>query len=554
VRILFILVKYEDGASIITPFRAQQHANTIETTYSENSYNKMNPIIDITPVLTMPQPRSYYQGGPSLVKIRADAVLLAKQVGFNESDYEHDLIFSEKLWGGAKALGGQNVRTSWLSLLDPTAHELGHTMTWRHSNAWVVTGNNPVDPNGSVLEYGDKFDIMGDGPNFHHFNAWFKYRVGWIPNANIKTVSDNGTFSIQGLEGAPQQGTVTDYSSLRIPIDAYTEYWVTYKPNEPYANTGVLIHKIFTNNYYGSRLIDMTPNSQPNDWRDAALTPGETLSDPANGISIRLNSKTNTTANVTVTYAARTLTKLPIINIVSPKKGQTLFDSITFQITAYDPDIGNTNGAGITKVKFYLHPGSDPLDWALRAGLPPPSPLAYTELSSLPFDWSIDTKSLPQDGAMALVATAFGDQDSQTVRFNFLVDNTGPSIPGGNNNPPIINSYTPNQDTVWVQVGNQVILSVIASDPDSGTTLNYSWRINSNINVEKRSFLNVTPALESIGTHSVQVTVSDGINAVQQSWVLIITEFPVKNSSSMVLRSKIGCFSQSLSFQHQYRI
>ncbi|MFQ5631081.1 MAG: hypothetical protein ACE5I1_20095, partial [bacterium] len=231
-KVLFIQVNYPDNGSVIlTGDRAPVHANALAAMIEANSYGKLKFDIDITPVLTMPQPTTFYEleDRKALVKIRADALKIAKDAGFDISDYDREAIFTKRLWPQRAFLGigGVNMRTVWTSLDNAahSAHEFGHTFDWRHANFWRVTSANPLDTAGTQIQYGDKFDIMGDTRNFHHFNPWFKKRVGWLPQESILTVSESGTYIIRALEKPPLSGSeVTEYSALRIRRDADTDY------------------------------------------------------------------------------------------------------------------------------------------------------------------------------------------------------------------------------------------------------------------------------------------------------------------------------------------
>ncbi len=115
----------------------------------------------------MPNPDSYYQNGPTTVRIRADVVTVAEQAGFAIDSYDREVIFSRQLWRGAPGLGTMNKRTIFMSednfnLPYVSAHELGHSFGWRHANFWEVSGGSPISSNGTEIEYGDVYDMMGN--------------------------------------------------------------------------------------------------------------------------------------------------------------------------------------------------------------------------------------------------------------------------------------------------------------------------------------------------------------------------------------------------------
>ncbi|MFQ5629982.1 MAG: hypothetical protein ACE5I1_14545 [bacterium] len=442
-KIIFLRVKYpgDSGGSISTS-AAESQANTLKQTISENSYGKASLTIDITPVLALPQPQSYYEKEPVLTRIRADAVVMAEQAGFDINSYDRVVIFTKKVWIGpmGKAL---NEQTAFLSggTAYLTAHEIGHTYGWLHANFWQVKQGSPISPNGVNVEYGDVFDIMGDrsGNNrkFHHFNPWYKIRAGWIPPQNVLDVTESGTYTIQAFEKVPDAGSpVTKFTCLRIMRDTVKDYWIFYRSKENDINYGPVITWGYHTNFFPSRLLDMTPGSKGNDWQDAALKVGETFSDPGAGIAVKAVQRTQDKVVVEVTFNRPAVDNLPVIDALKPARGDIASGTVEYEVTAFDPDFGNSNGSGIEKVEaFLVRSSNDPLIFSIWAQEPvgnSPGVLAAWEFSSPPFVWQFDTHSNPflKDGfyAVAIRATS-NDGNANTILFKQIIDNTGPSIP-----------------------------------------------------------------------------------------------------------------------------
>ena len=242
-------------------------------------------------------------------------------------------------------------------------HELGHTNGWRHTDFWEVSGGSPISSNGTEIAYGDKFDLMGGsagptGPftpnDYHHFNPWLKYRAGWLPEESILNVTNSGTYTIQALDSTPQSGgSITKYTALKIKKDPYRDYWIFFRSLEELVNYGPVITEIYNDNIRTTRLLDMTPGSQNNDWRDAALAVGQTFSDTQNGITVKTVSRSLSEVQVEVTVDANALAnidKIPVMDVINPLNAETVAGIVDYRVTAFDPDFGNTNGAGIDKV------------------------------------------------------------------------------------------------------------------------------------------------------------------------------------------------------------
>lgn len=91
-------------------------------------------------------------------------------------------------WSGKATIGGSNSRM-WLNGLvdtDTVLHEYGHNYGLLHANYWnhTATNNestNPIDPTGASIEYGDHWDVMGEGDaRTGHFHPAAKRYLGWL--------------------------------------------------------------------------------------------------------------------------------------------------------------------------------------------------------------------------------------------------------------------------------------------------------------------------------------------------------------------------------------
>ncbi|MFQ5641866.1 MAG: hypothetical protein ACE5IR_28150, partial [bacterium] len=443
-KILLIRVQYPgDEGGIVSDAVMANVAAVIKETLETNSYGAVTISTDITPVLRMPQPDTYYEfeeprgPGPTLMRIRADAISLAEQSGYQTANYDREIIYTRKLWKSpAIGYGTVNFRTAFMGCACDytTVHEIGHSFDWKHANFWHVEQGSPISPEGREINYGDAFDIMGDqipglGRSFHHFNPWYKSRVGWLPEANILTVTQNGTYTVQALEKTPDaQSPVQKYSALRIKKDAEIDYWVFYRAEEEFANTGALITQGFHTNRRATLLLDMTPGTGNEEWKDAALTMGHIFYDPHAGVEIKLLSKTADTLQVQVFVPPDSLGSVPLINVVTPTRGVTLTGTVFYEVTAFDPDSGAANGAGIASVKLEL-------ENTLAEKLA--QIFADTLLTAPPYVLDVDTTPLNDDVYFLLVTAVDTDGDTTTIRFPHIIDNTGPSLPTSIEDKPV---------------------------------------------------------------------------------------------------------------------
>ena len=443
-KILFIQVQYPgDTGGIVSDAAMQNIAHVVKESLEANSYGTLTVSIDVTPVLKMPQPDAYYQFdavrgvGPTLTRIRADAVALAEQAGYAVADYDREVIYTKKQWESrAAGFGTFNFRTAFVSCNCDylTVHELGHSFDWKHANFWRVESGSPISADGREINYGDAFDIMGDqiqgrGRAFHHFNPWYKMRVGWLPEANIATVTESDTFTVQALEHPPDTlNPVQKYSALRIKKDAATDYWVFYRAREEFANAGALITLGFHTNRRATLLLDMTPGAGSEEWKDAALTPGHLFFDPDAGVELKVLEKTNDALRVQVFVAPNPAGSVPVIDVLQPVAGQTVSGTVRYEVTAFDPDAGAANGSGMARVRLELE-NTLAEEFAQI--------WADTVLHAPPYALEVDTRALNDDGYFLLVTAFSADGDSNQVRFPHIIDNTGPSFPTSvADNPP----------------------------------------------------------------------------------------------------------------------
>ncbi|MBM4401045.1 MAG: hypothetical protein FJ045_03745, partial [Crenarchaeota archaeon] len=85
---------------------------------------------------------------------------------------------------------------------------------------------------------------------------------------------------------------------------------------------------------------------------------------------------------------------------------------------------------------------------------------------------------------------------------------------------PVIDSFTPMQTNPSLYVGDQLNFSSRSHDPD-GDDLTYTWLVDGN-NVSILSFFIYTPNTKDLGTHTVELRVSDGNLTISQTWSVLV--------------------------------
>ena len=245
---------------------------------------------DFTPTLRLPGGHASYTGFSTMLNAARSA---AEDAGFDYRDYHFEVVVTgdkpDVSFGGIAYVGG---RGSWLANaswnLGVGSHEVGHNFGLNHSGFWDTTDGTPNGA-GENVEYGNPFDHMGGASSSTqaHFSARQKNYLDWIPDADVKKVTTNGTFSYRIAAFDKQAAT----GARSIAVDRSgtgQDYWIEYRTaygSNIWMNDGVVINfgDVTLNNGRPS-LLDFTPNTGSKD--DCALLIGKTFSEPAAKIHI----------------------------------------------------------------------------------------------------------------------------------------------------------------------------------------------------------------------------------------------------------------------------
>ena len=214
-KLLVMLVDFSDlqSSPIDNNSTFQQRLNSVNDYFRASSSDQFYfSEMAFTPVMRMPQTASYYRGSSftgRVYELYNDAVAKAREIGYEANDYHFDVVaFDTVFTTGWAGLGSIGAGKAWLNgrfyvqHVGVFVHELGHNLGLYHANAWNPNPNTaPDNPNGSHVEYGNDFDVMGDtytysGPSGSnadklHFSASFKNALGWMPDSHLQMVNGN---------------------------------------------------------------------------------------------------------------------------------------------------------------------------------------------------------------------------------------------------------------------------------------------------------------------------------------------------------------------------
>jgi hypothetical protein len=202
----------------------------------------------ITSVLQLPNDVNFYS--TRLADFSTHARNAAAAAGYDWQSFDVQVFGPRQIPGWTSAFAA--VSGNWMYCYNPTPgvilHELGHCFGLWHANAWQtrgpdfltktsppfpsnfqnISGTFPVDSNSAIgregvmfpgesIEYGDPFDIMGNADSNSDFNMVEKLRLGWIPAAHVRTVTNAGTFRLTAQHALRLESLIVGRNPDRFP-------------------------------------------------------------------------------------------------------------------------------------------------------------------------------------------------------------------------------------------------------------------------------------------------------------------------------------------------
>lgn len=303
----------DNGPAITEDFAVEliNQSGGLAEFYTQSSFGKTTlqvaPAVagdspDVTGLLRMPDTGASYAASGDDDKLHQDARTLAIAAGFNPDAYDRvGVVFpyigpqttsgrngfagSLITYGGLANVNGPHFWVNGFYDFRVVGHELGHTYGLRHANLWVVTDGNPVSATGTSLEYGDPFDLMGDGDFFaNDFSHWNKSLLQWIPDTAVTVAAASGTYRIYRFDASG--ANLAQPRALKVVRDSNTDYWIGYRRATTNASMdgGAYVLWGYNNANEKSNLLDLTtPGSNP---ADAGLAVGATFTDTVAGITL----------------------------------------------------------------------------------------------------------------------------------------------------------------------------------------------------------------------------------------------------------------------------
>ncbi|MGE9296639.1 MAG: PKD domain-containing protein, partial [Puniceicoccales bacterium] len=228
-----------------------------------------------------------------------DALDAADANGYNTDSYDIVGVVMPYVYTGWIGLGTVGGSRHWINGnqdAEVYVHEFGHNYGLRHASSWDANNGSVIPPpsqaNSSTYhsEYGDIFDVMGNGPVDGDYSAFGKRRLNWITSSHVREIKTAGrhTVRINRFDHPSSDNNTT--LAVRVLYGQSEPYWIAHRraftSNDSLSNGAHIVWEYETTR---GRLLDMTPDSSVSDYYDkvdSALPIGQTFTDPTGQIQI----------------------------------------------------------------------------------------------------------------------------------------------------------------------------------------------------------------------------------------------------------------------------
>lgn len=344
-RYLFMRVRFTDGSFTISSNAAVTLLNNLSNFFATMSYGKLlvSPVSSspssgsaVTPELQLSQPASYYDNA-GLSRLYPDALNAARAQGYNPDNYHFACVFTGSKpaagYAGVAYVGakGAHMANGYFSE-SVTSHELGHNKGLAHAHFWD-TGDASIIGDGTSVEYGHPYDVMGGGGySGGHYAAGHKRVLGWITDA-MAPLAPAGR-SVHRLYVHDNQGVnnlVTALRATRSGKDYHVEYRQRVTGND--TRNGVLLHWC-DDGGNNATLLDARPGQG-----GEALFIGRTFSDSSANVHITPVARGNVTPDwmdVVIHTGSTSGNSRPVALVSADRTQAAPGQSIQFTATATD--------------------------------------------------------------------------------------------------------------------------------------------------------------------------------------------------------------------------
>ncbi len=486
--------------------------------FYENSYQKTTLAGDVQGWFTLPLSNAVcdlYAAGKA-----ADQAAIA--AGIDLSAYTRIVyLFTQTSCNvsGMATVGGLPSR-SYINgqfTADNIAHEMGHNFGLYHSHALDCQGET-LGNTCSTVEYGDSYDTMGN-PDFGHFNAFQKSRLGWLgQNAAtpVTTVSADGSYVVGVYETTDNAAKAIKVPRGINPLTGnQTWFYVEYRQSVGFdsflskrsyrlyrkdVTNGVVIHLVEDNVPNSSNLLHMnlaTPFRDLygfTDWLDPALPVGNSYTDPVSGVTITTDWTDGSAAGISVNFGSQTcIPAKPAVSITPLQSGSVAVGtSVGYDITVSNQDSSQCPATSIDLSSVVPSGWTGSFDTASLQLSPGTTGKARLTVTSA---------STAIEGGYTINISAANGSATTTVSTSYSVATT-------NQTPVAVN------DNVSMTTLGAVTIPVLSNDYDpEGSAIrvvSFSQGSKGSVSLNTDGSINYVPAKSFKGSDSFSYSISDG--------------------------------------------
>ncbi|MFK7910228.1 MAG: PKD domain-containing protein [Akkermansiaceae bacterium] len=347
-KVFFIRIEFSDNTGESVSQMALE--NILDTTVSNSirdmSYGKTWINAEVSSqVVQVGSMSTYLPSNNSLLHSAAKSAFDALNTGIDLNSYDivgvHFKSIGMTSSGGLNYAGLAGGDRQWLQgTTSPGViiHEFGHNYGLGHASFWD-TGGASVVGTGSNEEYGNDFDIMGNGPDPEgHFHPQAKQKLAWLDASDWQDTAASGSGTYRLYRG--DNVDTTGIRGIRVPKDTSINhhYWIGHRraiTTNEYLLGGVVLNWEQNGR---SWLIDTTPGSAPGKT-DSGVLIGQTYSDTTADIHItpvaQGGSSPDEWVDVTVNIGAFPGNSAPTGTLTGPSTGDAR-SPLTFSVSASD--------------------------------------------------------------------------------------------------------------------------------------------------------------------------------------------------------------------------
>ena len=456
-------------------------ANSVNQYFQDTSFNQISFTGDVVGWYTIP-----YTDSPCSYNTWASAAnSAATDDGVVLANYSRRVYMfpttSSCSWAGLGTLGGNPSKT-WSDGYNDRrllAHELGHNVGVHHASS-LSCGGLAVDnyANCSTSEYGDVYDTMGSW-NYYQFNPPHKVAMGWIPAANVETVTTDGIYSVE-----PSEVATAGIQALKISKpDTSEHYYIGFRQPIGFDAglpsgiiSGADVHIWNGNAFTQTKLVDTHPGTATKS--DASLADDDSFSDLTNGITVTQLSHDASSAVVEVSMGVIECSpSAPSVGVSPPSQSGSDGQTLNYTVT-----VDNNDSIACGDSTFALT--SDlPLGWAAASFSP--SFLMIAAGGNSNSTWSVTSPVDEFNGSYPITVWATDvldatHQGNGAATYVIFADNTPPAV---SITDPVEGDVVPNNTNIIVSAADdgavdkvEIYIDGKLKVTDTSDPYTYSWK------------------------------------------------------------------------------